>query len=195
MLGAFLKNIAKRERATPPLRLHIGGKARVDGWHILDVQPGEHVDFVGSCSDLGRFSDRSISEIYASHVLEHLSYQFDLHRALTEFARVLVPGGVLRVSVPDLTTLCELFLDPALTRDERFHVMRSMFGGQMDKADYHFVGLSHEFLADYLAATGFVDVARIDDHSLFDDCSRLTFKGRRISLNVVARKPAASASA
>lgn len=191
MLAALFRNIAARRknpRAAPPLRLHIGGRERQPGWHVLDVLPGEHVDFVGTCTDLGAFGDSSIREIYASHVLEHLGYQSELPRALAEFHRVLVPGGMLRVSVPDLRTLCQLFLDGALSDADRFHVMRMMFGGQIDSADFHRAGLTEEFLAGYLDAARFVDIARVPDFGLFNDTSRLVFKGRAISLNMIARK-------
>ncbi len=83
------------------LRLHIGGKDVKPGWKILNVQPGPGVDYVGTCTDLSAFGDRSVAEIYASHVLEHLSYTEELPRALKEFHRVLVPGARLRVAVPD----------------------------------------------------------------------------------------------
>lgn len=198
MLFSLVKNLFRggaaapqaEERSPPaPLRLHVGGQAPHPDWKILDIEPRAHSDYVGSCTDLSQFADGSVLEIYASHVLEHLGYQHDLVTALREFHRVLEPGGYLRVSVPDLTTLCSLFVDASLKADERFHVMRMMFGGQIEPSDFHYVGLSDEFLTGYLNTVGFVDIQRVDDLGLFDDTSRLVFSGRRISLNVTARKP------
>ena len=194
MLGRLLKNIVGNERRAAeagPVRLHIGGQVRAEGWKILNVLPGEHVDYVGTCTDLGGFGDGSVTEIYASHVLEHLGYWQELPRALSEFRRVLVPGGTLRVSVPDLAILCGLFLDPEIGGQDRFQVMRMMFGGQVDRADFHYVGLTQEFLSDYLMIAGFADIVRVADLGRFDDMSRTAFKGRPISLNMMARKPAA----
>src|SRR5687768_4546076 len=145
-----------------PIRLHIGGQIAHPDWKILDVRPGAHVDFVGHCSDLSRFDDASVSEIYASHVIEHLKFVTELPATLREFHRVLRPGGVLRASVPDLSVLCTLFLDPALDLKQRFHVMRMMFGGQSNEADFHYVGLNEEILRVFLEQAGFVDVVRVN---------------------------------
>jgi predicted SAM-dependent methyltransferase len=198
MLISVMKNLF-RQRSAPPsqvvrsaspaLRLHIGGKTPHPDWKIVDTVPGQHVDYVRSCRNLSIFPDASVAEIYASHVLEHLGYQTELAEAISEFHRVLQPGGMLRASVPDLTTLCSLFLDLASDARERFEVMRMMFGGQIDSFDFHRVGLDQEFLAGFLANAGFTGVERVTHFGLFDDSSRLIFKGRAISLNLVARKP------
>ena len=106
------------------LRLHIGGRERRDGWAILNIEPGPHVDHVGDCRDLSRFADGSVSEIYASHVFEHLGYFEELPQALAACRRILEEGGHLRVSVPDLEVLCRLFLRTELEAEQRFHIMR-----------------------------------------------------------------------
>ena len=48
-----------------------------------------------------RFNDGSVDAIYSSHVFEHLSRRNAL-KAATESFRVLRPGGIFRVAVPDL---------------------------------------------------------------------------------------------
>jgi predicted SAM-dependent methyltransferase len=192
MLFSLIRNWVRPPADThdAALRLHIGGQTVHPDWKIFDVRAGPHVDFVGDCTDLSRFASGTVAEIYASHVLEHLGYLDELPRTLREFHRVLMPGGRLRASVPDLGILCALFTDPALSFDERVHLMRMMFGGQTNSADFHKAGLNEEFLRDYLQAAGFVDVVRSDSFELFDDSSALIFRDRRISLNISARKPA-----
>lgn len=203
MLGSLIKSLA-RPRKTPlaqaesaitgPLRLHIGGKLQHPDWKVIDVIPGPHVDYIGHCTNLSRFPDSTVTEIYASHVLEHLGYQSDLPTALREFYRVLIPGGALRISVPDITVLCSLFLDPALSPNQRFQVMRMMFGGQSDEADFHYVGLNEEFLLTFMHKAGFVDMSRVENFGFFQDTSCLVFHDRLISLNVIAHKPAEPAA-
>lgn len=201
MLASLIRNIARPRKAAPavaepalsgPLRLHIGGKVQHPEWKVMDVIPGPHVDFIGHCTDLSRFADSTVTEIYASHVLEHLGYQTDLPAALREFHRVLIPGAELRISVPDISVLCALFLDPALSPNQRFQVMRMMFGGQSDEADFHYVGLNEEFLITFMHNAGFVDMVRVENFGYFQDTSCLVFSDRLISLNVFARKPAAT---
>jgi predicted SAM-dependent methyltransferase len=170
-------------------RLHIGGQVRSPGWEVLDANPGPCVDHVANASDLGLFADASFDQIYASHVVEHFDYQNQLIETLKEWCRVLVPAGMLCVSVPDLDVLARLFLDRTLlSAEDRFLVMRMIFGGHMDKYDYHLVGLNEEFLASYLHSAGFVNMRRVADFGLFRDTSCQEMKGTRISLNMVAVK-------
>jgi len=173
---------------TDGIKLHIGGQEKREGWAILDALPGPIVDYVGNCNDLSFLADESCSEVYASHVLEHLGYNGELQKTLTGIHRVLKPGGRLRASVPDMDTLCKLFLYPPLKRAERFHVMRMIFGGRTTEYDVHFVGLNFEFLGQFLQEAGFRDIRRVREFGLFNDASKLLFGGVLVSLNVEARK-------
>lgn len=56
------------------------------------------------------FNDDSFDVVYHSHVLEHLTAA-DGERLMQECRRVLRPGGVLRVVVPDLETIAALYLE------------------------------------------------------------------------------------
>ena len=172
-------------------RLHIGGQVRTAGWEVLDAITGPCVDHVGNAGDLSAFADDSFEQLYASHVLEHFDYQGQLLSALTEWRRVLAPNGMLCVSVPDLDVLARLFLDRTLlTPQDRFLVMRMIFGGHIDKYDYHLVGLNEEFLASYLHTAGFIGIRRVSEFGLFNDTSSMVLKGNPISLNMVAVKAA-----
>ncbi len=172
-------------------RLHIGGKVTSDGWEVLNVVPGPHVNHVFNANNLSKFHDNSFTEIYASHVLEHFDYNGELKNTLIEWHRVLEPGGKIFISVPDLDALAELILAKnELSVNERFEVMRVIFGGHVDKYDYHLVGLNEEFLTNVLITSGFVKIKRVKFFGLFDDTSSNIFKGVPISLNMIAEKPA-----
>ncbi len=174
-------------------KLHIGGQIQAAGWEILNANPGPDVDHEGNANDLSRFPDATFADVYASHVLEHLDYQGELAKALAEWLRVLEPGGRLYVSVPDMDVLARLFLEKELlSMNDRFSIMRMMFGGHLDQHDYHVVGLNEEFLTWYLTEAGYVKVRRVDDFGLFQDTSRLDFRGMPISLNLIAEKPGGS---
>lgn len=178
---------------TPPRKLHIGGAVAREGWEVLDVRAAAHVDHVGDALDLSRFADGTFAELYASHVLEHFEYVEALPRVLAEWFRVLAPGGVLRLSVPDLDILAHLLLQRhALDINQRFQVMRMIFGGQTHAHDHHRVGLNQDFLAAYLTRAGFVNLQRVSRHGLFADTSETVVLGTPISLNLNAFKPEAA---
>ncbi len=77
-----------------------------------------NVDFVSAhprviAHDLLRglpFQANQFDAVYHSHVLEHFTLA-DGQRFLNECLRVLKPGGVLRVAVPDGEQICRLYLE------------------------------------------------------------------------------------
>lgn len=170
-------------------RLHIGGKEIKPGWKIFNIQPGEGVDYVGDIKDLSQFPDGMFDLIYGSHVLEHIP-QFQMVSTLSGLNRILVQNGKLLISVPDLEVLCKLFLNPDLDKAARFHIMRMMFGGQVDANDFHYIGLTSEILMDYLGAANFKFCKRVDTFGYFNDTSSFAPYGVPISLNVIAYKSA-----
>ena len=88
------------------LKLHLGcGKVDFgEDWINIDQVEYAHVNHVCDVSTLP-FTDNSASIIYACHVLEY----FDWHEAktivLSEWKRVLKPGGILRLAVPDFDSI------------------------------------------------------------------------------------------
>jgi predicted SAM-dependent methyltransferase len=167
--------------------LHIGGKEPKPGWKILNAMNFEGVDFSGDVRDLSRFPDGCCEKVYASHVMEHIG-QRDFATTLTGINRILCKGGEFYFSAPDLETLCRLFLNPELGPAERFHVMRMMFGGQIDDYDFHYIGLTNEFMLDFLRQSGFSSARRVESFGLFDDTSDYKPYGVPISLNLIAIK-------
>ena len=86
--------------------LHVGpGHMPLPAWLAqfdetrLDIDPALKPDIVADMRDMGDIGEFNF--VYSSHNLEHL-YPHDVPKALAEFYRVLVPGGVAIISVPDL---------------------------------------------------------------------------------------------
>jgi len=100
------------------------------------------------------YADGTADAVYASHVLEHL-YRADALRLLTEIHRILKPGGVVRLVMPDLRAMARAYLhdegpDAAIRFNEQL-LMRdanrpSGWVGRLkiQWADHH----SHKFMYD-----------------------------------------------
>lgn len=91
--------------------LNVGcGKRYHADWTNIDlVQTGPGVMACDIAKGLP-FEDGSFDAVYHSHVLEHLRKEEALP-FLQECRRVLKPGGVLRIAVPDLERICRTYLD------------------------------------------------------------------------------------
>jgi predicted SAM-dependent methyltransferase len=68
--------------------------------------------------------DHSVDVIYSSHTLEHMSVS-EARRALSEFLRVLVSGGHLRIVLPDLRRLALEYIQDG---DADAYMTRSRLG-------------------------------------------------------------------
>jgi hypothetical protein len=68
-----------------------------------------NVEYGDVCKGLP-LATNSCSGVYASHVLEHLALD-DFYAAVGETLRILRPGGIFRLVVPDLFKLATIYLD------------------------------------------------------------------------------------
>lgn len=169
------------------MKLHIGGLQKKEGWKILNIQSKPGVDYIGDISNLDQFQDESIEEIYASHVFEHVK-QKDVLKTLKEINRKLIKGGKFYVSVPDMDVLCKLFISPKATPKIKIHVMKMIFGGQIDDYDFHYFGWNYQFLSGFLKDANFSKINKVEKFGLFEDTSEYKPYGVMISLNVIAIK-------
>lgn len=158
-----------------------------DPWLSYDIQHGANL--YGDCRLMKGIGKNSVGGIYASHVLEHMTYT-DIQLSLKTWHQILKPGAELMVSVPDFELLAKLFVHPETTSaEDKGTLLHMIFGGQVDAYDIHMAGLTHEFLGGYIQEAGFTNVARVKSFDLFNDSSTLEFHGVPISLNLRAIKP------
>lgn len=89
-------------------------------WINVDIAPYDPRVLQHDLQSRLPFKNGSFVAVYHSHVLEHLPRQ-QAEPFLKECYRLLVPGGILRVVVPDLETITRLYLkylDGAVAGDE-----------------------------------------------------------------------------
>lgn len=182
--------------AASPIYLNVGcGGSAPEGWVNIDSSPTAFVEklpvigrtlgkLIGNPEPFpdavrygdiirGRlYGDGEVDAIYASHVLEHLALE-DMRRALANLFRMLKPGGVFRVIVPDLRARARLYVERSeagdpdaanafirstyLGRERRARgpmgVARAMFGAM----DHLWMFDDHAMRAE-LERVGFIDI-------------------------------------
>ena len=176
-----------------PVLLSIGGdKNQSTGglrWFNVNAQNKTgNTDVIRLMHDLRGFPNSSVAVIYASHCLEHVDQTMTVP-VLIEWLRVLIPGGLLLVSVPDLTTLFEMFLRGDVTHAGRRFLLNCIYGGGVDEYDIHRTGFTHSSLAADIASAGFHRSERIGVMRYFvGDSSSIVFGNKLVSINLAAWK-------
>ncbi|MBC8551752.1 MAG: methyltransferase domain-containing protein [Candidatus Brocadiales bacterium] len=113
--------------------------------------------------DLARgipLTDQSVDFIYSSHFLEHLHLE-NAENLLRESFRVLKPGGIIRICVPDLAHAISLYGNGMADKKQ----MLSNYFFVEDKASYfaaHKYMYDFELLEEALMRAGFEDVRQCD---------------------------------
>ena len=165
-----------------------------DDWIHIDGGDYDHLDY----TDITKLElkDESVDLIYASHVIEYFN-QEEVKEVLSEWRRVLSPGGTLRVAVPDFSSMSWLYQQGKVKLSE---ILGPLYGKMTmgDSFIYHKTVYDYATLASLLSGCGFRDVAEYDwretDHADHDDHSQAYIShmdkdnGVLISLNVEAKK-------
>lgn len=149
----------------PPVRrLNWGcGTEPEPGWINSDIKDDPTIDI--SCDILEGLPLESGSIEYAVsiHALPEMRYP-DLVPALLELRRVLAPGGVLRLALPDLDRGIRAYLDDErdyfLVPDDDARSTGSKFIVQMLWYGYSKSLFTHDFIAELLGKAGFAEVRR-----------------------------------
>jgi predicted SAM-dependent methyltransferase len=150
---------ARMVSARGGIRLHIGcGKRKLAGWVNADIAPGlGDIEFDLQRDELPAHAYR---EIYGSHVLEHC-WAEETPKILSKLLNALLPGGTLRLSVPDLRLVLKNCVDSHAYGDSG-SAQRVVFGGDagrgVSEPDRHKQVFWREHLERLLMEAGFVNV-------------------------------------
>ena len=152
-----------------------------DNWTEVrfDIDPAVDPDIQGTMTDLSLVESDSFDALFSSHNIEHL-YAHEVDVALAEFLRVLLPGGYLVLTCPDLQSVCKLVAEdklldkaymspagPISPVDIIYGYRPSIASGNNFMA--HKFGFTKRTLTDRLISAGFKAVACVKrDHPKFD---------------------------
>ncbi len=137
------------------------------GWINSDVKEAPEIDLVADIREGLPLETGSIDYAVSVHALPELAYG-DQVPALSELWRVLRPGGVLRLVLPDLRRA----IDAYLAGDERYFQLvagdASSPGGRLITQllwyGYSRTLFTADFAAELLRRAGFVDIAVSEAH-------------------------------
>ena len=185
------------KKAPAPTKLHVGcGRIYIPGFLHIDIQPAPHIDMVSEADNLTSIEDESVELLYACHILEHYD-RWHYKKALGEWLRVLKPGGVLRLSVPDFQACVEIYAKIGLVNGPS-SIIGLVCGGQRGPFDFHKMVFDRPSLSKALTDTGFNTIRDLDwrttEHAQVDDYSQAYVphldkeNGKQMSLNVEAVK-------
>lgn len=122
------------------------------------------------------YADNSADVIRASHCLEHFPHR-QVDDVVREWVRVLKPGGVLRIAVPDFKAIAEKYLAGEAIPTEAY-----VMGGQIAPDDHHAALFDRDRLRHALAGAG-LTLLRPWQSELEDGAAL------PISLNIEGTKP------
>lgn len=145
-------------------KIHLGcGNHHFDGYINVDSDATEQVDVVADVRSLP-FKDNSVEAVEAYHVLEHIPRQ-QVEATLREWLRVLIPGRMLILELPDFERNCKDLLQAIRKQDWETADMNMMFiygGDTPAPEDAHRWGYNAIMLNMILTQAGFVWVEQTE---------------------------------
>lgn len=150
------------------MRLNLGCGKRMFADHMnVDIFDYDG-DMPYTKADINKlpFDDESADEIFTCHVIEHF-WPWDIPDILTEWKRVLKPGGKIVTECPNLAGAAMLFVEAIRQNDWRTAkaMMNAFYGdpapGLRNIEQRHKWGYTPETLAAMLYEVGFKDAEQV----------------------------------
>lgn len=139
---------------TKPLKLHLGcGHIRLDDYVNVD-KFNPKADVQADLLSLP-FPDESAEVVVANHVIEHISWQYQM-RLYEEFHRVLQPDGVLKLGYPEWEECAKNFLSNQGGIRWKWWV-QTLYGSQHEPGQQHLAPIVTSRLVEQLTEVGFKD--------------------------------------
>lgn len=143
------------------MKLNIGaGGKRLPGYTGVDVVERPGADIVAPAHQVP-LPDGSAEELIAIHLVEHI-LPWELKTVLAEWHRLLQPGGLLVLEMPDLIKCCKNILDGRMKGGKHPDQlgMWGLFGDDRYQDPYMLHRWSYTFktLAPIVEAAGFVKI-------------------------------------
>ena len=161
---------------TNSIKLNLGcGKDIQEGYINIDIRELPGVDLVRDLREPLPYNDYCIDEIRAIDVLEHFSWR-DTDRIFKDWVRVLKPGGLIIVCVPNIKAHIELLQMGAV--DKRYdgawgYFIANIFGGQDYEGNYHKTTFTQSSIKNLFEKNGLIDI----EYVLSPDERAITIKG------------------
>ena len=146
-LASYPKWIALKKSENILLEIGSGNKKGKNGWVTIDLHGADIIHDLKKGIPL---PEASVDEIYASHVLEHISFK-DLIVLLEEIYRLLKQNGKFSVCVPDASLYIRSYVNKQkfLPEGEFYQPAVVDTGSLMDQINYiAYMDQQHKYLFD-----------------------------------------------
>jgi SAM-dependent methyltransferase len=110
-LNPAFRTKVERLRASRGLSVNVGSGGRgLPGWVNIELIRMRNTTF---CFDIRRplpLADASVVRMLAEHVVEHIDFRSNIPAVFQDWHRILQPGGILRIIVPDARRFLQAYV-------------------------------------------------------------------------------------
>lgn len=171
------RNAHKKFKGMTDIKLNIGpGPNAKSDWINLDIAKKPGIDCVYDCRKKLPFEDKSVKLIFMEHVFEHIDYTEEAPYFISECHRILAPGGILRMIVPDIELYMRAYCEDNWESLKRIRPLNDQLEDPFFKCQYrtkmelinvlfrqnfeHKYAYDYETLSFILKRYGFDDVSK-----------------------------------